>query len=421
MFSKRSGKSLALAASLPTFIALTALCLVAIVSPSSAQQTDGTGGFLLSGDASLVQPGNGSPTAAQARSTGPDAFGSVGFAIPAGLKVSQLTNLSTDYKFVVGSCWNGSPRFTANITNGTSSNSILFYIGPPPSYTGCPSGDPYTNSGNLATPASLVDVGPRGGPFQHFSDVKAVFGNYTVTGVHLDVDGGTAGNQTVDFDNTQVNERLVTYEPPPPVGLVPPPVGLVPLHGEQLLAEPVGGTTPEVKLPGQTAFNVLTDLSVIPVGSTIDTRGSRVQLTAATGAFLSEAPDHPVDFYGGLFKITQKPGLNARATMKLTQKLACGKKKKKGAKKAEASAGGPQAVVSRKRRRRRHVWGSGSGNYSTSGGGGTGSVRGTTWLTKDTCKGTKFKVTEGLGITVFDFKKKKKINLGPGDKYFAAK
>jgi len=39
----------------------------------------------------------------------------------------------------------------------------------------------------------------------------------------------------------------------------------------------------------------------------------------------------------------------------------------------------------------------------------------------DSCKGTKFRVTEGLGITVFDFKKKKKIKLGPGDKYFAAK
>ena len=84
-----------------------------------------------------------------------------------------------------------------------------------------------------------------------------------------------------------------------------------------------------------------------------------------------------------------------------------------------ARAGGPTAVVSRKRRRRR-VWGSGSGSYSTAGRGGTGSVRGTTWLTKDTCKGTKFKVTEGIGITVFDKKKKKKIKLGPGDKYFAA-
>ncbi len=159
MFPKRSGKALAVAAGLPMFIALTAWCLLAIVSPSSAQQTDGAGGFSLGGDATLVHPGNGSPTGAEATTTGPDTFGSVDFAIPAGLKVSQLTNLSTDYKFVVGSCRAGSPRFTANVTNGTSSSSIFFYIGPPPNYTGCASGA-YTNSGNLATPTSLVDVVP---------------------------------------------------------------------------------------------------------------------------------------------------------------------------------------------------------------------------------------------------------------------
>jgi hypothetical protein len=198
-----------------------------------------------------------------------------------------------------------------------------------------------------------------------------------------------------------------------PVG---PVTGEPPLHGITVLAEPVEGTV-EVREPGQNAFSVLTELSLIPVGSSIDTRGSRVRLTAATGGFGSEALDQPIDFYAGLFKVLQKPAVNAPATAKLTQKLRCGKKK--SGKKASASAGGPQAVVSRKRRRRR-VWGSGSGSYSTAGSGGTGSVRGTTWLTKDTCKGTKFKVTEGLGITVFDFKKKKKIKLGPGDKYFAA-
>ncbi len=60
--------------------------------------------FKLGGDATLVHPGNASPTGAEATTTGPDAFGSVDFAIPAGLTLGQLTNLSTDFKFVVGSC-----------------------------------------------------------------------------------------------------------------------------------------------------------------------------------------------------------------------------------------------------------------------------------------------------------------------------
>jgi hypothetical protein len=172
----------------------------------------------------------------------------------------------------------------------------------------------------------------------------------------------------------------------------------------------------KVKEPGQTAFNPLIELSPDPrrVGDRYPRQpGPADRRHRGLG---SEAADDPVVFYAGLFKITQKPGLNAPATAKLIQKLACGKKK--GGKKVRASDGDSKAVGSRRRRRR--VWGSGSGNYSTSSSGGTGSVRGTSWLTKDSCKGTKFKVTEGLGITVFDFNKKKKIKLGPGDKYFAA-
>src|ERR687891_671356 len=153
--TRRVGKAKAVAGGLALFVALTAWCSLAIVGQSFAQ--DGANGFFLNGDATLVQPGNGSPTAAEATTTGPADFGNVDFVIPAGLTVSQLTHLSTDHKFVVGSCRAGSPRFTVNVTNGAVSSSVFFYIGPPPSYTGCPSGA-YANSGNLATPSSLVDA-----------------------------------------------------------------------------------------------------------------------------------------------------------------------------------------------------------------------------------------------------------------------
>jgi hypothetical protein len=237
-----------------------------------------------------------------------------------------------------------------------------------------------------------------------------------------DIGGARARTYTVLPDDVGFFIRVLTkgtslgeqWGGSAPVG---PVTGEPPLHGIRVVAEPVEGTV-KVREPGEKAFSVLTELSLIPVGSSIDTRGSRVRLTAATGGFGSEALDHPIDFYAGLIKVTQKPAMNAPAVAKLIHKLRCGTKK--SAKNATASAGGPKAVVSRHRRRHR-VWGSGSGSYSTAGSGGTGSVRGTTWLTKDTCKGTKFRVTEGLGITVFDKKKKKKIKLGPGDTYFAAK
>jgi hypothetical protein len=399
---RRPGSGKALAASLALFVGLTALCSLAIVSPSLALRVGGSSNFSLGGSATVVHPGNGSPTAAELTAVGPSGESHVNIAIPAGLKLNQLTSLSTDYKFVVGSCLSGSPRFTANVKNGTTTRSVFFYIGPPPTYTGCAIGG-YANSGNLAAPANLVDAGalPGGSHTEPYSKVQADYGDYTVTAVHIDVDGGDAGNQTIDFDNTTVNQKFVTYEPQ---------------HGISVLVERTAGTI-KIKEPGsKKGFKNAKKVEQVRVNSLVDTRGGRVQVTAATGNYGQTNPDNSVAFYDGLIRLTQARKHNAPATAKLVGKLQCPSRTPGGAK-ASKSSRGPVATTSRRRRRR--VWGSGSGNYSTSGSGGTGSVRGTTWLTKDTCHGTFFKVTEGIGISVRDFDLGKTIQLGPGQSYFA--
>lgn len=218
---------------------------------------------------------------------------------------------------------------------------------------------------------------------------------------------------------TNADAQLVASDPVGPIpGTQGAPAGapaggaLTPEHGVQVLAEPVSGTV-EVKTPGG-RFQALTGLTELPVGTIFDTRGSRVRLTAATGAFGSTAPDQSVEFYAGLFKIKQSPRSGSAATAKLIGKLACGAGRPKA---SRASSKGPTAVTAGKRGRK--LWGSGSGGYATSGKGSTASVRGTIWLTKDTCDGTLTKVVEGLGVEVFDRKLKKKIFLGPGEKYLA--
>jgi hypothetical protein len=315
------------------------------------------------------------------------------------LKLRQLTTLSTDYRFAAGSCAAGSPRFTANVTNGSLHKSVFFYIGP--SNGGCGSAD-YSNSGNLAAPTSPVDAGqlPGGSIGESYSKVQADYGSYAVTAVHIDVDGGEGGTQVIDFDNTRVNAKLVTYEPQ---------------HGISVLAQRAQGTI-KVKKPGKRGYKNLKQVESIPVNSVVDTRGGRVEVTAATGSFGDTNPDNSVAFYDGVIRVKQSGARNARANAQLVGKLNCPKGTPGGAK-AQKSSGGPLATTSRKRRRR--VWGSGSGNYSTSGQGGTGAVRGTTWLTRDTCHGTFFKVTNGIGITVFDRDLNRHVELGPGQSYFA--
>jgi hypothetical protein len=205
-----------------------------------------------------------------------------------------------------------------------------------------------------------------------------------------------------------------TWVPSPPIGPVTAPQRVAPQHGISVLVKPAGGSV-KVKKPGQRDFDDLKKLEKIPVNSVVDTRGGRVEVTAATGNFAETTADTSLVFFDGLISLQQAGTPNAPAIAKLVEKLQCPNNVGGEAKAGKSS--GPVATTSRKRRRR--VWGSGSGNYSTSGSGGTGSVRGTTWLTKDTCRGTFFKVTDGIGISVLDFDLSQTVELGPGQSYFA--
>jgi hypothetical protein len=90
--------------------------------------------------------------------------------------------------------------------------SIFFYIGPPPNYTGCPP-NVWNNTGNLASPANLVDATQLGGGFyEPYGTVQATYGSYTITDLFVVLDGYTAVPVTVQFDNVTINNTIYTFE-----------------------------------------------------------------------------------------------------------------------------------------------------------------------------------------------------------------
>ncbi|HKC18647.1 MAG TPA: hypothetical protein VKE27_03355 [Candidatus Dormibacteraeota bacterium] len=189
-----------------------ATALVLFATPAVASS-----GYNLFGHAHPVHPGSGSNTAIELRSVNRN-FGGVNFEVASGLTFADINTLSTDYMFTTGSCGGGAPRFQINVIkpDGSSAN-VFVYIGPPPSYVGCPP-DIWLNTNNLMLAANPIDTTQLGGPFYDPAGVaQATYGSYPVTGIQLVTDGGWAqlvGNtQVVQVDDVQINDATFTFEP----------------------------------------------------------------------------------------------------------------------------------------------------------------------------------------------------------------
>jgi hypothetical protein len=162
------------------------------------------------------------------------------------------------------------------------------------------------------------------------------------------------------------------------------------------VVEPVRGTV-RVRRPGSDEFVELDAGAGIPFGSTIDTKRGEVELTSIPAA---GEPPQSARFRDGMFRITQ-----SRSTTDLTlnEPLApCSKRARAAAKKPKS----------------RRLWGDGKGRFRTVGNYAAATVRGTEWLTQDTCNGTLVRVREGV-VSVRDKVKRRNITVRAPRSYTA--
>lgn len=179
-----------------------------------------------------------------------------------------------------------------------------------------------------------------------------------------------------------------------------------PVAGQTFNLEPVEGTI-ELQCPGESSQSPLTGFKQVPMGCLINTRNGVVDLTASKGSSEELQSSH---FWGGVFVATQPEGDNQTVGLKLAGRRMC---ERRGAGKK------PPARISSGGKHGRRLWGSGKGNYTTSGSYGSATVRGTTWLVVDRCdSSTLFKVAEGT-VWVQDFVKNRSLILTTGQQYIA--
>jgi hypothetical protein len=154
----------------------------------------------------------------------------------------------------------------------------------------------------------------------------------------------------------------------------------------------------------------------IPVGSQVDTRRGRVELTsAATG---TGAKTQKSDFYQGTFKVKQSVPKGNRAAALTTDITLTGEASRsqcasaRGAGAAAVSKKkGPHAVLG-------NLWGNGKGKFRTNGKYSSATVRGTIWLTTDRCDGTLTTVKRGT-VSVRDLRRHKTVTVKAGHSYLA--
>jgi hypothetical protein len=173
--------------------------------------------------------------------------------------------------------------------------------------------------------------------------------------------------------------------------------------GKQVNAQTKSGKV-KVRLPGSKKFIELGPGDQVPVGTTIDATHGRITLTTAVRGGKTQH----ADFYQGVFRVSQSNGKHPLTTLTLNgPKPTCTR-----AKRAHASA------AKKKKVKTRRLWGSGHGAFRTRGQYSSATVRGTTWLTQDSCAGTLTKVTSGA-VTVRDLARHKNVLVRAGKHYLA--
>jgi hypothetical protein len=152
-----------------------------------------------------------------------------------------------------------------------------------------------------------------------------------------------------------------------------------------------------VKVPGG-RFVDLSRITEIPDGSIIDTREGVVVLVfePRRGAKTQKAK-----FWDGIFKVDQRKRI---MELSLVEKL------------AKCRQQGDASAAAKKKKRR--LWGDGKGRFRTRGQYSSATVRGTKWLTQDSCAGTLTKVRKGK-VDVRDFVRKLTIRVKKGQQYLA--
>jgi hypothetical protein len=206
------------------------------------------------------------------------------------------------------------------------------------------------------------------------------------------------GNGRFDFGEP-ADTATVTWVLPAPV--VAKTVNIEPVKGKVFVKLPKKKGS-RVSAAQAAGFIPLDEAKNVPVGTIVDTHQGTVNLTSAA-TLTKGGATQASDFSKGNFQIKQGRARQPITELVLNDKLTCTSAK------TNAAA---------KKVKTRQLWGRGKGRFRTRGRHSTATVRGTYWITKDSCDATTTVVREGT-VIVRDLAKKKDVKVKAGHRYTA--
>lgn len=179
---------------------------------------------------------------------------------------------------------------------------------------------------------------------------------------------------------TPAPPATATAAPAPDTEAELPPGVPAPTQGTSMVVSPGQGKV-LVRQPGTDRFVALEAGAQLPLGSEIDATRGRVTLVTAVAGGLQDGT-----FWGGRFAVRQ--GAKGSGMTSLVMK---GGTFKDCPRRARASAS-----ASKKDKPKRKLWSKDeNGRFRTHGHNSVATARGTSWVTEDTCAGTRTRVLEG--------------------------
>ena len=184
-------------------------------------------------------------------------------------------------------------------------------------------------------------------------------------------------------------------------------VTAAPQYGRSVNLLPVSGKV-TFHLPGATGSVVLQAGTNVPARTEVDARSGIVEVVSAQSASALQSGK----FTGGRFVITYEPRSASKGKrrvlvtkLRLSEPLACARR---------------SSTASSRRRTVRKLWANAKGTFRTEGRFAAATVRGTEWLTRDTCRGTTIYVRRGR-VDVIDLLRRKHVLVKTGHRYTAAR